>query len=130
LDRHEVAVPARQHVKFDDNVLLAMPVVGKAAFGAKFVSVVPANAARGLPVTNSLMILSERRTGVPLAILSAAALTAERTGAVSALSLKYMTPAEVDSIGVLGTGVQGTWQAIFEHQLRHVPFQHYPLCYY
>jgi ornithine cyclodeaminase/alanine dehydrogenase-like protein (mu-crystallin family) len=120
LRRQRVVLPPRQHVRFDDNMLLSMPVIGQGAFGAKIVSVVPSNAARGLPVTNGLMTLSDRLTGVPLAVLSAAGLTAQRTGAVSALSLKYMTPREVDSIGVIGTGVQGTSLAIFACAVRDI----------
>jgi ornithine cyclodeaminase/alanine dehydrogenase-like protein (mu-crystallin family) len=123
--RHEVIVPPRQHVRFDDGMLLSMPVIGRAAFGAKIVSVVPSNAARGLPVTNGLMTLSDRLTGVPLAVLNAASLTAQRTGAVSALSLKYMTPREVDSIGVIGTGVQGVQQAIFACAVRDIKVVHF-----
>jgi ornithine cyclodeaminase/alanine dehydrogenase-like protein (mu-crystallin family) len=116
----KVIVPARAHVDFGDSTLLVMPVIGTAAFGTKSVSVVPANASRGLPVTNGLMMLSDGTTGVPLAVLNAAALTAQRTGAVGAVGLKYTTPSDSDSIGVIGTGVQGTWQAIFACAVRDI----------
>jgi len=108
----DCVVPARQHVKWAGGTLLTMPAIGAGAVGVKLVSVVPGNAPRGLPVTNGLMILADAATGLPQAILDAAALTAMRTGAVGALGVKYLTPAASASLGVVGTGVQGAWQAI------------------
>jgi ornithine cyclodeaminase len=116
----KVTVPNRQHLECADKTLLSMPVIGATAFGVKLVSVVPGNASRGLPVTNGLMMLSDGRSGQPLAVLNAAALTAWRTGAVGGLALKYIAPAEVDRVGIIGAGVQGTWQAVFACAVRPV----------
>ena len=116
----KVTVPPRQHLECADKTLLSMPVIGATAFGAKLVSVVPGNAGRGLPVTNGLMMLSEGESGRPLAVLNAAALTAPRTGAVGAVGLKCTTPADVDRVGIIGTGVQGAWQAIFACAVRPI----------
>ena len=117
---NKTIVPVRQHVDFGDNTLLTMPAIGEGAFGTKIVSVIPSNAKRGLPVTGGLMLLSDRVTGLPLAVLDAAMLTAQRTGAVGALGLKYTTPLDIERIGVIGTGVQGTWQAIFACAVRKI----------
>jgi ornithine cyclodeaminase/alanine dehydrogenase-like protein (mu-crystallin family) len=116
----QVNVPMRQHVHFGENTLLTMSAIGKGAFGVKIVSVVPSNAARHLPVTNGLMLLSDVVTGLPLAVLDAAVVTAQRTGAVGAVALKYTTPPEVDRIGIIGVGVQGTWQVIFACAVRRI----------
>lgn len=116
----KVIVPARQHLDFGDNTLLSMPVIGEDVFGTKIVSVVPANSSRNLPVTNGLMTLSDGHTGVPLAVLNAAALTSQRTGAVGALGLKYTTPPDTDRLGIIGAGVQGTWQALFACAVRPI----------
>jgi ornithine cyclodeaminase/alanine dehydrogenase-like protein (mu-crystallin family) len=105
-------VPQRQHLKWAQGTLLTMPAIGAGAMAVKLVSVVPGNAARKAPVTNGLLILADAGTGLPQAIMDAAALTAMRTGAVGALGLKYITPAGVASVGIVGTGVQGAWQAI------------------
>jgi ornithine cyclodeaminase/alanine dehydrogenase-like protein (mu-crystallin family) len=105
-------VPQRQHVKWAQGTLLTMPAIGAGAMAVKLVSVVPGNAARNTPVTNGLLILADAGTGLPLAIMDAAALTAIRTGAVGALGLKYIAPAGVASVGIVGAGVQGAWQAI------------------
>lgn len=113
-------VPARQHVKWAQGTLLTMPAIGAGAMAVKLVSVVPSNARRKLPVTNGLMILADSGTGLALAIMDAAALTAMRTGAVGALGLKYTTPAGVASVGIVGAGVQGAWQAITAGAVRPV----------
>jgi ornithine cyclodeaminase/alanine dehydrogenase-like protein (mu-crystallin family) len=113
----KVIVPTRNHTDFDGNTLLTMPVVGQSTFGTKIVSVTPSNAARGLPVINGLMTLHDRATGAPLAILDAAALTAQRTGA---LALMHTTPEHTDTLGIIGTGTQGTWQAIYACAVRPI----------
>jgi len=105
-------VPARMHVRWAEGTLLTMPAIGAGSMAVKLVSVVPGNAGRGLPVTIGLMLLADAASGLPLAIMDAAALTAIRTGAVGALGVKYTTPADVDSLGIVGAGVQGAWQAI------------------
>ena len=79
-------------------------VRGARVLGTKLVSVVPGNTARALPVTNGLMILNEGDTGLPLAVMNAAALTAVRTGAVGAVGLRYMTPEDVSRSESLDVG--------------------------
>lgn len=118
--RHRLHIPARQHLDFGGNALLTMPAVGVTRFGVKVVSVVPANASRGLPVVKGLMMLSDAATGEPLAVIDASMLTAQRTGAVTALAIKYTTRPEVERLGIIGTGVQGTWQAIFACAVRGI----------
>src|SRR5882672_3978875 len=108
----EPPTPKRQHIEWNGNTLLTMPAVASDLVGVKLVCVVPGNALRNLPVTNGVMVLSDGGTGTPLALMNAAALTAMRTGAVGALGVKYMTPADTRTIGIIGCGVQGSWQAI------------------
>ncbi len=112
-EERNVVVPSRLHLEWNGNTLLAMPAATAAALGTKLVAVVPGNSSRGLPVTNGLMVLNDAQTGLPVALLNAAALTARRTGAVGALGTRYMTPADLDTVGIIGTGAQGAWQAIF-----------------
>ena len=113
-------VPKRLHLPWDENTLLTMPAVAKMCFGTKVVSVIPQNAARGFPVTNGLMVLNDRETGLPLAVMNATELTAQRTGAIGALGLKHVTPTDISSVGIIGCGLQGTWQAIFACVVRPV----------
>src|SRR5579864_1994253 len=116
----ECVVPARQHIRWPGGTLLTMPAIAPGVMSVKLVSVVPGNTARELPVTNGLLVLSDGRTGLPLALLNAAALTAVRTGAVGALGVKYTSPADTSSLGVVGTGIQGAWVAISACAVRPV----------
>jgi ornithine cyclodeaminase/alanine dehydrogenase-like protein (mu-crystallin family) len=115
-----VAVPERGHLHWQGNTLLTMPSGNDAFLGIKSVVVVPSNAQRELPVTRGAMLLLSADTSEPLALLNAAALTCQRTGAVGALGVKYMTPADIDSVGIVGVGVQGLWQAIFACAVRSI----------
>jgi ornithine cyclodeaminase len=111
-DEGQCTVPERHRVEQAGNAFLFMPVVGREMAGMKLVSVVPENLKRNLPVTIGLMVLISAESGEPLAVLNAGTLTALRTGAVGALGVKYMTPPDATSVGIVGCGVQGTWQAI------------------
>ena len=127
-DRGNAVVPSRLHMQWaPQHTLLAMPSAINdstglriAAMGTKLISVVPDNAARDLPVTNGLMVVSDWETGLPTAILDATTLTAQRTGAVGALGVCHTTPPSIDAIGIIGCGVQGTWQAIFACSVRRI----------
>lgn len=116
----EAIVPHRTHLSWQENTLLTMPACADGVLGVKLVSVVPGNKARRIPVVQGVMVLSDAQTGMSLAIMNAAELTALRTGAVGALGLKHTTPADVTSVGVVGCGVQGAWQAIFACAVRPV----------
>ena len=115
-----IVAPPRLHLHWDDHTLLAMPAANKTAAAVKVVSVVPSNASRNLPVTIGAMLLSDGTTGAPMAILNSGALTAQRTGAVGALGVKYLTPPDIRTVGIVGCGVQGAWQAIFACAVRPV----------
>jgi ornithine cyclodeaminase len=113
-------MPARQHIDWESGTMLVMPAVASRGIGVKLISVVPDNVTRQLPVTNGLMILNDRDTGMPLSLMNGGALTALRTGAVGSLGVKYMTPEDLETVGVIGTGVQGLWQAIFACAVRPI----------
>ncbi|HVI46487.1 MAG TPA: ornithine cyclodeaminase family protein [Chitinophaga sp.] len=113
-------VPKRMHIDWGENTFLSMPSFSDTYFGTKLVSVVPGNSTQQLAVTNGAMLLNDARTGFPVAIMNAAKLTALRTGALGAIGIRYMTPPDVDSIGLIGYGVQGIQQAIFACVVRPV----------
>lgn len=120
LQAGEAAIPDRGHLHWQGTTLLTMPSGNRAFLGIKCVAVTPSNAQRGLPVTSGAMLLLQADTGAPLALMNAAALTCQRTGAVGALGVKYMTPDATDSVGIVGIGVQGLWQAIFACAVRPI----------
>jgi ornithine cyclodeaminase/alanine dehydrogenase-like protein (mu-crystallin family) len=117
---NDVQAPPRSHLTWRDNTFLTMAAVAEGLVGLKFVSIVPGNAQLDLPRVQGLMILSECVTGAPLALIDAASLTAVRTGALGAVALKYTTPPDVETIGIVGCGTQGVWQAVFACAVRPI----------
>jgi len=81
--------------------------------GVKVVNVVPANVGRGLPTIQALVTLYDHVTGSPLAVMEGSVLTALRTAAASALSVKYLAPNEKGPIAMIGAGYQARYQLRF-----------------
>jgi ornithine cyclodeaminase/alanine dehydrogenase-like protein (mu-crystallin family) len=81
--------------------------------GIKWVSGFPANGARGLPAIHATVILDQATTGLPLAILDGAPITAQRTAAVSGVAIRHWAPAArgpVVRAAIVGAGVQARSQ--------------------
>ncbi|MBF5043077.1 ornithine cyclodeaminase family protein [Aggregicoccus sp. 17bor-14] len=76
------------------------------ALGAKLVTVVHANAARGLPSHLATVLLLDPDTGALLALLDGRYITELRTAAVSALSVRHLAAGPVRTLALLGAGVQ------------------------
>ncbi len=81
--------------------------------GVKIVNVIPSNLSRGLPTIQALVTLFDPENGSPLAIIEGGVLTALRTAAASALSVKLMAPKEAGAVAVIGTGYQARYQLRF-----------------
>jgi len=76
----------------------------------------------GLPSVNGLMVLLSARTGLVEAVfLDNGYLTNVRTAAAGAVAARYMAPAEVETAGVMGAGVQAHVQIEAAHLVR--PFR-------
>ncbi|MFH2041624.1 MAG: ornithine cyclodeaminase family protein [Acidobacteriota bacterium] len=119
-ERNTFQQPERLHAEANGGTLLLMPCFTEEVFGTKVISLFPDNPLKNLPVLNGLMILNEGSTGHPLALLDGAALTARRTAAVGALSIRHMTMNTIRSVGVVGAGFQGLHQALFACEVRSV----------
>lgn len=69
------------------------------------------NPEQGLPSSNGMMLLFSSRTGEPLALLQDEGyLTDVRTAVAGAICAKYLAPADVRCIGIVGTGMQARLQ--------------------
>ncbi len=92
-----------------DAFIHAMPaaIPAQKAAGIKWVSGYPENSQRGLPYITGLLILNDPETGVPMALMDCTWITAQRTGAATAVAAKYLARPDSATIGVLGCGVQG-----------------------
>lgn len=82
-----------------------IPAMGAA--GMKWVSGYPENYQRGLPYITGLLILNDPETGVPLAVMDCVWITAQRTGAATAVAAKWLARPDSETVGILGCGVQG-----------------------
>lgn len=75
-------------------------------YALKEVCVFPENPKRGLDSHLGAVILHSGDTGEPLAFVNAAAVTAIRTAAVSAVATKLLARKDASVLAILGTGVQ------------------------
>jgi ornithine cyclodeaminase/alanine dehydrogenase-like protein (mu-crystallin family) len=78
--------------------------------GMKWVLGFPGNLADGLPAIHGLVLLNDASTGVPVAILDAGPITAQRTAAVSGIALRAFGPEVLGRppvAALIGAGVQG-----------------------
>jgi ornithine cyclodeaminase/alanine dehydrogenase-like protein (mu-crystallin family) len=76
------------------------------ALGAKAVTFYTANADRGLPTHQAVILLWEAATGSLLAIMDGRLITEMRTAAVSAAAAKALAPEGAAVLALLGSGVQ------------------------
>ncbi len=104
--------PLRSHVDLADGSLLLMPGIREGGTGAtvKLVTIMPGNAARGLPTIHALVAWFEAATGRPLAILDGAEITAMRTGAASGVATRLLARQDAATLAVIGAGAQAAWQ--------------------
>lgn len=78
--------------------------------GLKWVSGMPSNRTRGLPVINAVVVLNDGVTGAPRAILDGGPITALRTAAVSGAAIRHFAPVGLGRpvrATIIGAGVQG-----------------------
>ena len=69
------------------------------------------NPSRGLPSGSAMMVLLSAETGFCEALLlDNGFLTDLRTGLAGAVAAKYLAPTRVETVGVIGTGIQARYQ--------------------
>ncbi|HVT03397.1 MAG TPA: ornithine cyclodeaminase family protein [Thermoanaerobaculia bacterium] len=111
LARGEVYNPLRQLMRPPgaSGVLGLMPAYrsgNKPVFALKEVAVFPGNPARGLDSHLGAVLLHSGETGQLLGVFNAAAITAIRTAAVSALATRLLSRQESTTLTIIGAGVQ------------------------
>lgn len=75
-------------------------------YGAKIVSLHPANPAAGRPAIQGFVLLFDHDTGAPFAFVDGAAVTRLRTAAASGLATRELSRPDAKSLGLFGYGVQ------------------------
>lgn len=78
--------------------------------GAKAGGLWPGNRAKGLANHQSTILLFDPETGGPHALVRGTYLTALRTAAASALSIRHLARADAKALGIVGAGGQAEFQ--------------------
>jgi len=109
LSRGEVIAPPRNEVAIPDaGFVLAMPAWQPGAeISVKLVSVFEGNPRHGLPSHQALICLLDPATGTPVGVLDGTYITAMRTAAAAALSVRLLARGEAPVLAIVGAGVQG-----------------------
>jgi len=108
LSAGSTSVPPRIAALVPDGLLGVMPgYVPGLGLEAKLVSVFPHNHDRGLPSHQALIAVFDETDGRPLAIMDGTEITALRTGASSAVSVRALARPDARVLAILGAGVQG-----------------------
>jgi ornithine cyclodeaminase len=110
-----VAVPCGE-----GNVLLLMPCVAGDNMVTKLVSVYPRNRERGRPVIDGIVVLYDRSTAEILSLMDGKTITAMRTGAVTGVSVAYLSRPDARSVGLVGCGAQGYYQLVYACTAREI----------
>jgi ornithine cyclodeaminase len=94
-----------------DGMLASMPAYlpSAGALTAKLVSMFPHN--RDRPTHQALICCFDPHTGSPVAVMDGTAITASRTAAGSALSIRLLARANAAVVAIIGTGVQAASHA-------------------
>lgn len=90
-DRRFMAMPAYVGGKYD--------IAGMKWYGSNV-----ENGKKGLPRSILMLMLNDKDTGEPKALMSANLISAYRTGAVPAVGVKYLAPAGAKTLGIVGPG--------------------------
>jgi ornithine cyclodeaminase/alanine dehydrogenase-like protein (mu-crystallin family) len=110
LSAGRLSMPARSisEAREHGGLLASMPVYlhSLQILSTKLVSVYPANAARGLPSHQAVVVVFDAATGTPRALMDGTSITAARTAAGSALATRWLARPDADVLLVIGTGVQ------------------------
>jgi alanine dehydrogenase len=104
-----VVQPVRTAVEIGNRSFFAlMPALynRQNVLGAKLVTVVPENVARGLHTHLAAISLFDPQTGELLAVMDGRYITEVRTAAVSAVSVRHLARKNASVLAILGTGVQ------------------------
>jgi alanine dehydrogenase len=117
LGRGEARMPPKIYLDFQEfnGDLRAMPaylpsIQDSPYAGVKVVNSHPQNPAKGLPTVAAVLVLNDPRTGLPLSVMSAGALTDIRTGAGGGVAAKHLARPSSAVVGLVGCGRQAMTQ--------------------
>ena len=102
-----------------DSFLHAMPAYlrDEDVVTLKWVGGYPANKEKGLPYISGLIVVNDAETGLPVAVMDGAEITAARTAAASGVCVRRFAPEGWRHAAILGCGEQGLFHARLLHAL-------------
>jgi len=116
----DYVMPQRMHIDRGNDTFLLMPCITDEYWSTKLVSFCPGNSDSGHPSIYGTVVLNNSKTGEPLAVMDGSKITAMRTAAVTAAGIKILSPSGSRSLGIIGTGRQGFFQALFACSVRDI----------
>jgi ornithine cyclodeaminase/alanine dehydrogenase-like protein (mu-crystallin family) len=93
---------------------------GAEAMAVKVVSVFGENLELGLPTLSALVVLTDGRTGLPLAVMEGGVITALRTGAASGVATDLLARKDAHVAAIIGAGAQGRTQLLAIAEVRRL----------
>ncbi len=103
----EATQPVRGSLAIEDaNGFLYWMPAQTDTLGVKLVTLYPENDKLGMPTHNALIILFDKATGVPSAVMDGRLITEMRTAAVSAVATDLLALPDAKVMALLGSGVQ------------------------
>ncbi len=96
-----------------DSFVHAMPAYlrDEDVVALKWIAGYPANKERGLPYITGLVVVNDAETGLPLAIMDGAEITAARTAAASGVCIRRFAPHGWREAAILGCGEQARFHS-------------------
>ena len=117
---NEFFMPPRPTVEHENKTLMYMPCYTKEVIGTKILSIFPENSQLGLPSIDGVVLLNDYTTGAPIAVMDGQAVTAWRTGAVGGVGIRHLSRKDCHTVGIVGAGVQGFYQALYACAARDI----------
>lgn len=115
--------PQRAVARWDQtSAVVSFPgaLPGYATVTVKVNAKTPTNVGRGLPFLIGTILLLDRATGAPLAVLESGLVTAMRTAAAGAVGVLALARPDARRAALIGAGVQAAWQLRALHAARRL----------
>ena len=107
----EWSMPPKVYLEVPNGDFRAMPARGGGIAILKWATSFTHNPARGLPVVQGLICVSDEVSGSVVALVDVRAVTALRTGAVAAVAAQELASEDARTVGIVGCGLHGSWAA-------------------
>ena len=103
-----ITQPARRMIEVQPHggYFGSMPAASEKMLGAKLLTFYPGNKQRNLPTHMALIVLFDPETGEPMVVMDGHCITTMRTAAVTATYIDAVAADDVESLAILGAGVQ------------------------